>query len=190
MGSTFHMEITGLDRAQGVLKRMKEAIQDEVNLEIQVAAFAMQKEAKKNIQRNGTIDQGFLTNSITVVQNVRTRTFEILCTAYYAPFMEFGTGIKVAVPPEWSEFASQYKAASYSRGTIDEFFDSLFDWSIRKGIEPDKGQTREQMVRWMMIVILTEGLKPRPFFYPAFVKTRRELIERINNVIKRSTGGL
>jgi HK97 gp10 family phage protein len=90
------------------LKNLESQVSDYVRAEIEDSMLAIESEATNNV----AVDTGALKNSIQstpikVTKNEITGGVEV--GASYAPYVEFGTGTKVKVPSELSNFAQQYK---------------------------------------------------------------------------------
>jgi HK97 gp10 family phage protein len=90
------------------LKNLESQVSDYVRAEIEDSMLAIESEATNNV----AVDTGALKNSIQsmpikVTKNEVTGGVEV--GASYAPYVEFGTGTKVKVPSELSNFAQQYK---------------------------------------------------------------------------------
>jgi HK97 gp10 family phage protein len=92
------------------LKNLEGDVADYVRAEIEDSMLAIESGAASNV----AVDTGALKNSIQsmpikVSKNQVTGGVEV--GANYAPYVEFGTGTKVKVPSELSNFAAQYKGA-------------------------------------------------------------------------------
>lgn len=188
MLKAFNISLQGMDDVQKLLSNLA-AASKEVEVEVQVAAFEIEAEAKRNIQRNGSKDQGLLSSSGTVIADSNGRTFTIWFQAYYAPFVEFGTGQQVQVQSEWKELAAQYHTG-YSRGTFDDFISNIIDWMKRKGIQPRSGTDPgdyDNSAFYIALKILHNGLAPRPFLFPAYDKVRVKLIQRVQQIYNNLT---
>ena len=92
------------------LKNLEGDVADYVRAEIEDSMLAIESGAASNV----AVDTGALKNSIQstpikVSKNQVTGGVEV--GANYAPYVEFGTGTRVKVPSELSNFAAQYKGA-------------------------------------------------------------------------------
>ena len=92
------------------LKDLEGDVADYVRAEIEDSMLAIESGAASNV----AVDTGALKNSIQstpikVSKNQVTGGVEV--GANYAPYVEFGTGTRVKVPSELSNFAAQYKGA-------------------------------------------------------------------------------
>lgn len=90
------------------LRDLEDKVADYVRAEVEDSILAIESESASNVP----VDTGALKNSIQsipikVSKNEITGGVEV--GASYAPYIEFGTGTKVKVPSELSNFARQYK---------------------------------------------------------------------------------
>jgi HK97 gp10 family phage protein len=90
------------------LKNLEDDVADYVRAEVEDSMLAIESEAANKV----AVDTGALKNSIQsmpikVSKNQITGGVEVGAT--YAPYVEFGTGTRVKVPSELSDFAAQYK---------------------------------------------------------------------------------
>jgi HK97 gp10 family phage protein len=90
------------------LKNLEDDVADYVRAEVEDSMLAIESEAANKV----AVDTGALKNSIQsmpikISKNQITGGVEV--GAAYAPYVEFGTGTRVKVPSELSDFAAQYK---------------------------------------------------------------------------------
>ena len=90
------------------LKNLEDQVSDYVRAEVEDSMLAIESEAANKVR----VDTGALKNSIQstpikVTKNQITGGVEV--GAAYAPYVEFGTGTKVKVPSELSDFAAEFK---------------------------------------------------------------------------------
>lgn len=90
------------------LKNLEDDVADYVRAEVEDSMLAIESEAANKV----AVDTGALKNSIQsmpikISKNQITGGVEVGAT--YAPYVEFGTGTRVKVPSELSDFAAQYK---------------------------------------------------------------------------------
>jgi hypothetical protein len=98
------MVIRGLERALDILRFSANEIPKKLKDQRRQSARAILNEAKKNAPKL----TGKLRNS-GIVEEPNEATSRITFNADYAPYMEFGTGGLVDVPPGWEELAIQFK---------------------------------------------------------------------------------
>jgi HK97 gp10 family phage protein len=84
----------------------------------------------------------------------------IFSNAPYSAYVEFGTGAKVKIPAGFEKLASEFKGKK--GGNFDNFLDSIRDWCKKKGID-------EKLAYIIAVSILKKGLKPQPYFIPAYL---------------------
>lgn len=168
--SGFNIDITG--DFEGKFDKMTAEVRVIVNDEFN--AFGL--EAVGLAKTLAPVDEGFLRNSITFEQG--DLVVEVIVTAHYAAYLEFGTRKFAAeyvstLPIEWQDFAAQFKGGG---GGFEDFFANIFDWVKRKGIEPKAAYP-------IAISILRNGVRPQPFLYPAIEKCKIELIKNLKTVL-------
>lgn len=83
------------------ITQQKERISKEVSAEITATLYDIRNQARAN----APVDVGYLRNSIHVVEQEGA----VVAKANYAPFVEFGTGTAVRVPPGLEDYALQFK---------------------------------------------------------------------------------
>lgn len=181
MANAFQIEIQGARALEAKLRGLSKVLADEIKNELQAAAFTMNGAMVRNITSLKLVDQGFLRGSQSVFWSAAEKGYVVANTAYYAPFLEFGTKKQVSVPAEWADYALQFKG--FKQGTIADFEKNIEQWLKRKGFAGDETQ-RKSAAFFIVRHILINGLKPRPFAYPAYQDTVKLLPDRINKVIE------
>lgn len=169
------LKFSGLDAAiknvGNKIAKYEKEIQDELNVwALETATLAKQLAPVNEGQLRGAINASFdgkLKASVTVAVN-------------YAAYIEFGTKKYAAsyigsLPTDWKTFAANFKGGG---GTFEQFLMNITRWVKQKGIPEDAAYP-------IAIKILREGIKPQPYLYPAFVKTKPELIKNIKAVLER-----
>lgn len=119
----------------------------------------------------------------TMAKTINTRktaelTYTVASPAPYSAYVEFGTGGQVYVPAEMQEEAAKFigkKGGSFEKG-----LDNIKQWCRRNGID-------ESAAYPIFLNILKNGLRPRPFMYPAFVAQRREYLAELEDLLDRET---
>ena len=135
------IEIQGLAALTANLNSFSKNVQHDVNYECLQGAININEDAKVNIARDIGKVSGRLYASQHVTADFEKNEFGAANNAYYSPFVEFGTGVFVSVPPELKDYAIQFKRGPGGR------------------------------------------LHARPFLYPAVLKERPRLIERISKML-------
>lgn len=184
------VKVEGLDKLTKNLNQYSLKIQKQVDAELTASAMEIEALAKSLVP----IDEGRLKQSISADINTPFRK-EVTASAYYAPYVEFGTKGKVQVPSGLEQYAAQFKGQK--RGSFKEFVDSLIGWVSRKKIAGTysvktrrrtggkalKDSQNKAMAWAIALKIMREGIKPQPFFFRAFNAIQPKIIDRIKKVI-------
>lgn len=94
----------------------------------------------------------------------------------YGAFMEFGlAGLRnissnLDIPEEMEAEARKFKG--YKGGDFKQFVKDIEAWCGRKGIDPEAAYP-------IAVSILNNGLQARPYFYPAYLKYKDEIIKLV-----------
>ena len=139
-------------------------------LELRASAFTVEGIAKSL----SPVDRGGLEQSIAS-EAITKNDYKIGSNKDYAAYVEFGTGVLVDVPGEWSQFAAQFQGST-GEGW-DNGLEEIRQWCIRKGIP-------EGAAYPIFMSILESGIMPQPFLYPAYKLGRKQLIYSIKQIIK------
>ena len=89
--------------------------------------------------------------------------------------MEFGTGTKVQVPAEFSDMAKSFQSGS--KGNFKQALENIKLWCKKKGID-------EKAAYPILLSILRVGVNPQPFFYPAWIATKKRYVKDLENLLK------
>lgn len=132
----------------------------------------------------GTIRQN-IGKDVTNQNNIITAN--IFANAPESAFQEFGTGGRVDVPEEMAEVAAQFQGIK--GGSMAAFILALTEWVRRHGLTGVysvkthrknsnlSNANDDVQAAWAIArAILRDGLRPRPFLYPAFVNGRAKLL--------------
>lgn len=170
--SGFTFQIDGLDKLKSKIKALPKDLQEEVVEEIQawgneVNAAQLALISQQKIQDLGALQQN--TKAMPTGDGV-----ELISNVYYAPFIEFGTGVKVKIPAEVSTYAATFKGKK--RGSFKEFVLKMGQWLKRKGYS-------EKLAFVAALNKIRNGSEARPYFFDPYLKRRRQLVERIKIVI-------
>ena len=107
--SGFQLSISGLAELKGRLDKMSNLL-PQVQHEMETAAANIDMNAKQNAAVNfGTLQQTISWDP------VGGDTVEVVATAEYAPYVEFGTGGLVDVPEGLEEYAMTFKGAGVKK---------------------------------------------------------------------------
>lgn len=197
--------IKGLDKLLQKVQTMPRNIQDKVGIEFKKSAFDMSAQAVRNIKSNDSIGAsggggGLIGSQQTVpFKDGKFDGWEVLNTAPYAAFVEFGTGSRANPPSEWRDYALTFKGKK-GRGNVDDFLLSIVDWVRAKGLSGSysvKTQRRTgnkntqleqdlEVAYPIFLSILRNGSRPHPFLYPAYVVTVPKLIKNVQQAVKEA----
>ena len=128
------------------------------------------------------VDIGNLRENI-VNEEIAPLQYQVSAKAFYSAYMEFGTGKRVKVPQEFNSMALEFK--NRSTGSYEDGLKRIKAWLKKQGGNTDDAE-------FVFMLILINGLKPRPFMYPAFLYGRKiykkdmdfefkRLIKKFNN---------
>ena len=101
-----NVEIKGQDKLLNKFKQFGEKAEKTAENITRIAALDIEANAK----RFAPVDTGKLRQSINS-QEITNLSYRIFTSVKYAPYMEFGTGGLVEVPPELKDLAIQFKGA-------------------------------------------------------------------------------
>lgn len=168
-------QIKGFDELQKKITALPKELQEEVVGEIQAWGYDVNAEQIGLISQQNIQDLGALQQNTKAVP--KQNGVELISNVYYAPYVEFGTGAKVKVPAELNEYANQFKGKK--RGDFRTFVKAMEAWLKRKGYNP----------KFAFIAALNKiknGQEARPYFFPPYLRKRKDLINRLNIVIGKA----
>jgi hypothetical protein len=165
------MKINGINDVLKELRKEQKGVERAIDLETEAIAIQVERDAKKLAPKNF----GKLAQSISH-SKVKTSQYKITVNEEYGVYMEFGTGLKVSVPAEFAEIASQFKGKR--TGTFEQGLESIKVWCRAKGIP-------EENAKWIFLKILGVGLTPRPFLYPSWVKGKKDYLANLTKLLKK-----
>jgi hypothetical protein len=168
-------DIKGLDKLQKKIGQLPKELQEEVVGEVQAWGFDVNAEQIGLISQQKIQDLGALQQNTKAVP--KPDGVELISNVYYAPYIEFGTGAKVKVPAELNDYASQFRGKK--RGDFRTFVKALEAWLKRK-----EGNPKFAFIAALNII--KNGQEARPYFFPPYLRKRKELLSRINAVIKKA----
>lgn len=184
-------KIDGLEGLKDQLKNLIPELKEEIGFEIEASAQTIVRDAK----RLAPVDQGQLIQGISYTK-IDDTNYEVVSSAPWSAFIEFGTKLKVRIPAGYEEFAAQFKGQKGS-GSLDEFFASILDWVRSKGLSGTysvKTQKRTGKANLrdsedydtayaIFLSILKKGINPHPFLIPAIEAEKPKLLERIKKIV-------
>ena len=194
--AVINIKVNGLDAAiaqiDGSIKNIEKNIQGELN------AWAL--ETTKLAKQMAPVDEGHLRGAIH--PEFGKLKASVTVNVDYAAYIEFGTrkfasSYVASLPSDWQSFAAGFKGKA-GGGDVFEFIKRLMGWVKRKGLSgtysvktqrrTGKKAEREnedfEVAYAIAMAILRKGIKPHPFLYPAYLKTKPELIENIKKLLQ------
>jgi HK97 gp10 family phage protein len=110
------------------LKDLETDVADFVRAEVEDSMLAIETEAASNVRVDtGALKQSIQSTPIKATKNQITGGVEV--GAFYAPYIEFGTGGGVLVPTELKTFAKQFKGTTGRKRNFDAdpfFYPAVF----------------------------------------------------------------
>ncbi len=186
-------KVTGIKPFLSRIKEFGEDAPGIVDDEMTAGALEMVRIAK----RLAPVDEGLLRNEIGADVS-KPYLKEFYAAVFYSAYVEFGIGAKVSIPAGYADFAAKYRGKA-NRGNVMQFYYKLVQWVIRKGISGTysvktrrrsrvtKSETDRayQIAYVIMISIFKNGIRPRPFFIPAFKEVQPKIVQRIVQNIRK-----
>ena len=170
MAQGFALDISGVKQIQKAIEQMDKRSVEVLSKELSASAQTIRSTAIRNAPGNF----GKLRQSINA--DITKDLFKsVFCKVNYAPYVEFGTKGNARIPAGYEAFAAQYKGKG--GGTIMEMVKALTLWVKRKGIDP-------KLTFVIVRAILRNGIKPQPFFIPAFEAEKPKLLSRLKKLFK------
>ena len=151
-------------------------VSEKVDRLVQDNALRVESEAKLNAPRGVN---SALRASIKTQKNEELKRI-VVADTHYAPYVEFGTKSKVDIPSGLEEYAKQFQGGE-SKGGVKEAEESIKNWGRFKKIP-------EENLDYLVLHILTEGIKAQPFLFPAFNKLYPQLIKNIKKELGAKNG--
>jgi HK97 gp10 family phage protein len=145
-------------------------------------------------------DEGHLRGSIHVTNaTTEKKAVDVTVATDYAAYMEFGTRKFAAkyvatLPEDWRAYAQTFKGPG--GGSMNEFIQRIMAWVQRKGIGAHKTksgkisssaaslESMQNAAYRIALNILQNGVKPRPFLFPAARDNTKKLLSDIRKLFK------
>lgn len=137
-------------------KKAREAAMNELG----ATAIQMLGESAKKLRDNGSVATSFLVNSGKVKKY--DKGYTVGYSASYAYIVEFGR--KIGTMPPVS---------------------SLIPW-VKKKLRINDPKKQKQVAFLIARSIMQNGIKPKPFFYPAYEKAIKGISVRIINAVNKA----
>jgi len=168
--SAFAVKIEGYDRLMQVLKNLPKEKLEAVEDVFFNAATNITLQQKQLAPK----DEGGIAQSISFRQ-VSSLEFEMVAQKGYAPYVEFGTKSKAVIPPELAEIAAEFRGGQKMGVNAKE---AIYKWADRHGIPEE---------RWYLVYrsIMTNGIRPHPFFFSPFFSARAKIIADVKAVLMK-----
>ena len=99
------IENADLQKALNDLKKYDKEVQQGVKKEILRTAYAVTDKAKGKVP----VAKGRLRSSLSVKNDLSEFQAQSGTNVHYAPYVEFGTGSRVQIPPGKEDYAAQFK---------------------------------------------------------------------------------
>lgn len=163
-------QIKGFDK---LIKKLEDTESD-LYKDIDNVTEGVAQEIADLAKNNAPINMGNLQQSIQVVDEGGL-SYKVVVNAEYGAYVEFGTGKKVNVPTELKDQAEKFKGGN---GSFKEGLQSIKDWCRAKGIP-------EEAAYPILISLITNGQRPQPYLYPAWVKGKKLYIEDLKDILNK-----
>lgn len=161
----------GINETIAKLRASGKDIEKQINAETEAIAFQIEGDAKKLAPKNF----GKLAQSISN-KKVKSALYKVTVNELYGAYFEFGTGAKVRVPQGFEEIANSFRGKK--TGTFQQFLESMTVWFKSKGYDT-------KYVWIACINKINDGMNPRPFLYPAWIKGKKDYLENLEKILKR-----
>lgn len=168
MAANLNIKVLGVEEAIGKIQAYELAKTEQVKKQVNTSALKVQRGAKQRC----AVDTGRLRSSIAMEPYNGGLTIEVGTDVKYAPYIEFGTGPRVSVPGELTDYAAQFKG----RGGGMAPPGALLGWMRTHGIP----ESAEFVIRR---AIAKKGIKAQPFLFPAWEQERPEYIAKLKEIL-------
>jgi len=171
------MQVKGVDALISKLNKQSQSMSADIQAELNDWADRVSLDAKQLVRANSSNEGNLLGSINPTYENMRA---SVTVRAEYGAYIEFGTRKYAAsyvpsLPKEWIDMAQQSKGRT--GGTFKQFIESLKEWARKKGVPEDK-------VGIIALRILRDGIRPRPFLYPAVNKNTPKFLANIKKLFK------
>lgn len=189
----FKVKLEGINGVKAQFQAATKDILSIIDSEIEDMAANWVAGAK----RDAPADQGTLRQGISYVK--KGSGVEIFSSAFYSPFMEFGTKGNYRAIPGTEQIAAQFKGVK--GGDIMQMLRMIVRWVHRKGITgtysvKTRRRTGSKVTQYaedyaaawpILMSILKHGVKPHPFFFKQQEVVWPRMISNITRRLKQST---
>ena len=151
-------KITGAKEVIAKFEKMGEKGDEEFKKVVDDTAMYIERKAVGYISQNVKTGTGHLKQSMYT--DLTGTDFALVGNrAEYAGYVEFGTGMQAQVPQDFSGIASAIR--SNPKKSFKEGLQAIKDWCKMRGIDVKAAYP-------IFMSILRDGVRPRPFMYPAY----------------------
>lgn len=196
------IEVKGFEALVKRFDTLSKESQDKAQSALNNFADNTAADAKGFVSSKKITDEGALLRSISPLYG--RGSAGVVANSKYAAYMEFGTRKFAAsyissLPAEWSTYAAQFQGPASSGGTFKDFVLSIMAWMKRKGIKggtysvktrrrlgnkAQKESEDKSLAYAIAKKILRDGIKERPFLYPAVNKNLPQLRKDLKEIFK------
>lgn len=193
MASGIDIKTEGFERVIKKLGKLPAELITETDRVMSAAAKGMEARAVNDVP----VDMGALRNSITT-KRVAVSNYEVVASAFWAPYIEFGTKRRAKVPADLQAYAAQFRGKRGGNG--QSLYDNILEWVKRKGMagtysvktrrregsKVDQQIETEQMAFAIYLSIIRNGIHPNPFFFVHLPEAEREIKNGIKEAVERA----
>jgi HK97 gp10 family phage protein len=186
----FTAKIEGADKVLLALQNIGKEKIALVDARLKAGAQQIATEAKDN----SPINVNSLRRMISV-QDIARLEYAVVSQSKYSAYMEFGTKSKAVIPAGLESVAQQYQGKK--GGTFKELLENILVWVRQKNIAGTYSvKTRKRTGRRkdfdkqdldvaypIARSIAKYGVKPHPYFFPAFNKIKPDIIKDIRQIV-------
>ncbi|SDZ82190.1 hypothetical protein SAMN05192529_102140 [Arachidicoccus rhizosphaerae] len=181
------------------IKKIPKELEQSVKELVEDTAQGVVRDAVNNVRANGSTNYGTLMQRITAIPKKNGLSQDVFVGVEYAPSVEWGTKGQVRVDYGLEAYASQFKGKP--TGTWEEFLASVLDWVKKKGItgvysvktrkrltgKKYNNDAEDERVAYLIArSIYLHGIKPKPFFFPAWFKNTKDFEKELNKILRNT----
>jgi hypothetical protein len=196
------IELKGFDKILDKFDSLTKDNQSKIQSALNDFADKTALDAKNLVSSKEITDEGRLLNSIYPLYG--NSSAGVIVNNKYAAYMEFGTrkfasSYISSLPTEWKDYAMKFHGKSQWGGSFKDFIESIMGWMKRKGIQGGtysvktrrrkgnkiKKEAEDKSVAYAIArKIMKDGIRARPFLYPAVNSNLPKLRQDLLNILK------
>lgn len=196
------IEVKGFDALIKRFDTLSKESQAKAQTALNAFADKTAADAKSFVSSKEITDEGALLRSISPLYGQGSAG--VVANSRYAAYQEFGTRKFAAsyissLPKEWSTYAAQFQGKATGGGTFKDFVLSIMAWMKRKGIKggtysvktrrrlgnkAQKESEDKSLAYAIAKKIMRDGIKERPFLYPAVNMNLPKLRKDLKDIFK------